>query len=206
MEILSASLHPFQGTLRQGGGRVGGEKNEEPTATASPREKPEKGLGAEQLSAREQGEVRKLQRRDREVRAHEQAHLAAGGSVVRGGASYQYARGPDGRLYAVGGEVAIDGSGVQGNPQATVLKAETIKRAALAPANPSSQDLQVAAAATLIAATARAEIRAEAREEQAEATEASSGDTAANNNLQQRLAESGALGEEEQGNTIDALI
>ncbi|MES9938085.1 MAG: putative metalloprotease CJM1_0395 family protein [Sedimenticola sp.] len=205
MEILSANLHPFQGTLRQGGGRVGGEKNEEPTATASPREKPEKGLGAEQLSAREQGEVRKLQRRDREVRAHEQAHLAAGGSVVRGGASYQYARGPDGRLYAVGGEVAIDGSGVQGNPQATVLKAETIKRAALAPANPSSQDLQVAAAATLMAATARAEIRAEVREEQAEAAEASSGD-ATNNNLQQRLAESGALGEEEKRGSIDSFI
>ncbi|MET0047072.1 MAG: putative metalloprotease CJM1_0395 family protein [Sedimenticola sp.] len=205
MEILSASLHPFQGTLRQGGGRVGGEKNEEPTATASPREKPEKGLGAEQLSAREQSEVRKLQRRDREVRAHEQAHLAAGGSVVRGGASYQYARGPDGRLYAVGGEVAIDGSGVQGNPQATALKAETIKRAALAPANPSSQDLQVAAAATLMAATARAEIRAEVREEQAEAAEASSGD-ATNNNLQQRLAESGALGEEEKRGSIDSFI
>ncbi|MET0105483.1 MAG: putative metalloprotease CJM1_0395 family protein [Sedimenticola sp.] len=205
MEILSANLHPFQGTLRQGGGRVGGEKNEEPTATASPREKPEKGLGAEQLSAREQSEVRKLQRREREVRAHEQAHIAAGGNVVRGGASYQYARGPDGRLYAVGGEVAIDGSGVQGNPQATVLKAETIKRAALAPANPSSQDLQVAAAATLMAATARAEIRAEAREEQAEAAEASSGD-ATDNNLQQRLAESGALGEEEKRGAIDSFI
>ncbi|MET0083953.1 MAG: putative metalloprotease CJM1_0395 family protein [Sedimenticola sp.] len=205
MEILSANLHPFQGTLRQGGGRVGGGKNEEPTATASPREKPEKGLGAEQLSAREQSEVRKLQRRDHEVRAHEQAHLAAGGSVVRGGASYQYARGPDGRLYAVGGEVAIDGSGVQGNPQATVLKAETIKRAALAPANPSSQDLQVAAAATLMAATARAEIRAEAREEQAEVAEASSGD-ATNNNLQQRLAESGALEEEEKRGSIDSFI
>ncbi|MET0094592.1 MAG: putative metalloprotease CJM1_0395 family protein, partial [Sedimenticola sp.] len=108
--------------------------------------------------------------------------------------------------YAVGGEVAIDGSGVQGNPQATVLKAETIKRAALAPANPSSQDLQVAAAATLMAATARAEIRAEAREEQAETTEASSGDTAANNNLQQRLAESGALGEEEKRGSIDSFI
>ena len=38
-------------------------------------------------------EVERLQERDREVRAHERAHMTAGGSYVRGGATFEYQRG-----------------------------------------------------------------------------------------------------------------
>ena len=44
---------------------------------------------------------------DREERQHEQAHLSAAGGHARGGPSYQYETGPDGKRYAVGGEVSI---------------------------------------------------------------------------------------------------
>ena len=101
--------------------------------------------------------LRSLQNRDAVVRAHESAHLGAGGGVTTGGAHYTYQRGPDGREYAVGGEVGIDLSPVAGNPRATITKMAIVKAAALAPAEPSAQDQSVAAAATQIEAQARIE-------------------------------------------------
>jgi len=65
-----------------------------------------------QLSPEEQQEVNRLKAIDRKVRAHEQAHMAAGAGVT-GGANYQLTRGPDGRQYAVGGEVTINLSAAQ---------------------------------------------------------------------------------------------
>lgn len=99
-----------------------------------------------------------MQKRDQEVRAHEAAHLAAAGGIAKGGATYTYERGPDGQMYAVGGEVQIDTSAIPGNPEATIRKAETIRRAALAPADPSAADQQAAASASQMAAKARAEL------------------------------------------------
>jgi hypothetical protein len=98
--------------------------------------------------------LQQLQARDREVRAHELAHVATGAGLVSG-ASFSYQRGPDGRFYAVGGEVSIDTSPVPGDPQATASKAEQIQRAALAPAQPSGQDRAVAAQAARMAMEAR---------------------------------------------------
>ncbi len=117
----------------------------------------------QQLSQTEQKEIQQLQVRDREVRAHEAAHKAAAGSLANGGASFSHQRGPDGKLYAVGGEVSIDTSKVSGDPQATIQKANQIRSAALAPAQPSSQDQSVAAKATIMAAEARKELAAENR-------------------------------------------
>ncbi|QJA07002.1 hypothetical protein FVE67_07380 [Thermosulfurimonas marina] len=99
------------------------------------------------------------------VRAHERAHLAAGGELVISGPHYVYRRGPDGRLYAVGGDVVIDTSGVPGDPEATLRKAERIIRAALAPLNPSPQDLRVALRAQMMAMQARLEVARERMEE-----------------------------------------
>ncbi len=113
------------------------------------------------LSAEERQTVQELKQRDREVRAHEQAHVAAGGGHVQGGISYQYQTGPDGRQYAVGGSVNIDASPVPGNPEATEEKARAVRRAALAPASPSGQDRVVAARASQMEAEARVEKRAE---------------------------------------------
>lgn len=105
----------------------------------------------------EQRQVRKLAARDREVRAHEQAHAAVGGAHA-GHPSYQYVRGPNGVRYADSGHVSIDISPVPGRPRETLKKMQTVARAALAPAEPSAQDRAVAAKANRQAAQARAEI------------------------------------------------
>jgi hypothetical protein len=110
-------------------------------------------------------ELSQLRSRDAEVRAHESAHMAAGGRYVTGGASYSYQKGPDGGQYAVGGEVGIDTSTVPGDPEETVRKMRAIRAAALAPSDPSAADLAVAAAATQAEAAALAEI-AQARAEE----------------------------------------
>jgi hypothetical protein len=92
------------------------------------------------------------------VRLHEQAHLLAAGPYAKGAPSYTYETGPDGKRYAVGGEVPIDLSAVPGDPQATLQKALTIRRAALAPNDPSATDQAVAAQATALAAQAQQEL------------------------------------------------
>ena len=107
------------------------------------------------MTAKEQDQVEEFKQRDRTVRAHEQAHLAAAGQVARGGPSFSYQRGPDGRQYAVGGEVPMELNPVPGDPQATIQKALSIHRAALAPADPSSADRQIAARAAAMTAQAR---------------------------------------------------
>jgi hypothetical protein len=111
-----------------------------------------------ELSPEAQEQVAKLKARDQQVRAHEAAHMAAGGSLVRGGASFTYQQGPDGHRYAVGGEVSLDASEVPDNPQATLAKAQQLRAAALAPADPSGQDRAVAAQAATMAAQASAEL------------------------------------------------
>lgn len=102
--------------------------------------------------------VSELKQRDAQVRAHEAAHLAAAGGIATSGASFEYQQGPDGIRYAIGGEVNIDTSPVPGDPAATLRKADIIRRAALTPAEPSSQDMQVAASATAMAAQAQTEL------------------------------------------------
>lgn len=102
-------------------------------------------------------QIQELSARDREVKSHENAHAAVGGQYA-GSPSYEYQRGPDGRQYAVGGEVPIDVSKVPGDPQATINKMNQVRSAALAPAEPSSQDRKVAAQASSTAAEARREL------------------------------------------------
>ncbi len=123
------------------------------------------GNPAKDLDPEELAVINDLKSTDREVRAHESAHVAAGGQYVRGGASFEYKTGPDGKRYAVAGEVQIDTSAVPDDPQATIEKMEVVKRAALAPKKPSSQDRSVAAAANRAQAQARIELQTEKREE-----------------------------------------
>ncbi|WP_207479802.1 putative metalloprotease CJM1_0395 family protein [Arenibaculum pallidiluteum] len=112
--------------------------------------------GKTELSEDEQKAVRELKARDQEVRAHEQAHASVGGQHA-GSPSYSYQAGPDGRRYAVGGEVQIDTS-PEADPEATIRKMEVVKRAALAPAEPSSADVKVAASADRIRQDAEREL------------------------------------------------
>jgi hypothetical protein len=91
--------------------------------------------------------VTELQKRDKEVRTHEQAHLAAAGQYAAGGASFSYTAGPNGKRYANSGSVPID-LGEEKTPEETIQKMRTVKRAALAPANPSGADRRIAAQAS----------------------------------------------------------
>ena len=84
------------------------------------------------------------------------AHKTAGGQYA-GAIRYQYATGPDGQAYIVGGEVSIDTSEAK-TPEETLRKMEQVKRAAMAPADPSPQDHSVASAATRIEQKARYEL------------------------------------------------
>ena len=122
------------------------------------------GAGAEGLTEEEKAEVADLKRRDAETRRHEQAHANAGGPYA-GAPSYTYERGPDGRSYAVAGTTSIDVTPVSGDPGATIRKMETVKRAALAPAEPSAQDRKVAATADAEIRKAQAEATAEGASE-----------------------------------------
>jgi hypothetical protein len=100
------------------------------------------------LAPQQAAQIQKLKDRDATVRKHEAAHIAAGGPYVHGGAHFEYQSGPDGHAYAVGGEVSIDTSPIPHDPAATIAKMEVVRAAALAPADPSDQDRQVATEAT----------------------------------------------------------
>lgn len=120
------------------------------------------------LSPEAQRQLEQLKARDREVRAHEMAHLAAAGGYATSGMQLTYETGPDGRQYAVGGEVGIDVSPGR-TPEETIAKMQVVQRAALAPAEPSPQDQRVAALAAQQMAQAMAEL---ARQEDGSAAEA----------------------------------
>ncbi len=126
-----------------------------------------------QFSAAEKQVLRKLQARDIHVKTHEQQHMAAGGAHVRGGPTFQYTMGPDGKSYAVGGEVQLDVSPVPNNPEATIAKAQTIRRAALAPSDPSGADQAIAASATQMENNARLELLKKSAETSGQVSDAS---------------------------------
>lgn len=123
-----------------------------------------------ELTQDEKDVVEQLKRVDREVRAHEQAHLSVAGAYATGGASYQYTTGPDGIAYAVAGEVGIDTS-AERTPEATIQKMQVVRAAAMAPADPSAQDMAVAAAAGAAESAARSEL---AKQQEAERNESAS--------------------------------
>ena len=148
-------------TGQQSGEQQAGEQSTEKADSGNPNR-------AEQLQQRQDQQlIRELAARDREVRAHEQAHAAVGGQYA-GAPSYTYQRGPDGVAYAVSGEVPISIPVAGDDPRATLAAAEQVRRAALAPAEPSAQDRQVAAQAARIALQARADIASQQTQDVAE--------------------------------------
>ena len=101
--------------------------------------------------------VQRLRITEQKVKAHEIAHKVAAGEL--GGApKYKYKKGPDGRMYIVGGEVPI--KIMKGkDPEETIEIARKVKRAALAPADPSPQDRAVAAKAVAMEMEAKLELQ-----------------------------------------------
>lgn len=144
-----------------------------------------KGVDGEVLSQQEQKQLVELKKADRAVRAHEQAHVAAAGSLVRRGVSLSYEKGPDGRRYAVAGEVSIDTS-KEADPADTITKMRTVRAAALAPVEPSPQDRKVAAAATVTMTDAMSELQlARSAEEKGENAVAQAAEELAGNESEQ---------------------
>ena len=127
------------------------------------------------ITPEEEKEIEELEDRDAEVKRHEQAHFQAGGKYASA-PKYEYQTGPDGKRYAVGGSVDIDLSEIPGDPQATLEKARVIKRAALAPEDPSVQDRKVAREADQMAARAQRQL---SEQQSVKANEAIQGSTAA---------------------------
>lgn len=124
----------------------------------------------EPLSEEEQVTIEKLKTRDTEVRTHEQAHLAAAGDLATSGASFSYQQGPDGKQYAIGGEVNID-TGAADTPEETITKMQRVIAAAMAPAEPSGQDYSVAASARQLMSDMRTQINQNKQEENTVTTE-----------------------------------
>ena len=116
----------------------------------------------EQQEKQDAAEIEQLKARDQEVRVHEQAHASTGGQYA-GAPKYEYTTGPDNKRYVTDGEVSIDVS-EEKTPEETLKKMEQVRAAALAPAEPSSQDLKVAAEASQKATEARSEIAKSAAE------------------------------------------
>ena len=119
------------------------------------------------LSESEEKKVEELKQRDQEVRRHEETHASVGGQYA-GSPQYDFEQGPDGRNYAVGGQVNIDVTPIPDDPAATVLKMQIVRRAALAPEEPSSADRQVAADAQRKEVEARQQMSEAQREANAE--------------------------------------
>ncbi len=168
---------------------------------------------SDQAEKEQLAEIIELSKRDREVRAHEQAHASVGGRYA-GAPSLSYQRGPDGRLYAVSGEVPIDTSPIPNDPQATLEKELIVQRAALAPSDPSAADRSIAAKAGAIAGQARAELltdnpnEAESSTATSEKTESTSESEEVDDegpaNLEKQLVFSGAVdGNLPQGSFLD---
>ncbi len=128
-------------------------------------------VNGRELDQNELRQVEALKKIDTEVRQHEMAHVAAGGRYITSGANFSYEKGPDGKNYAVGGEVSIDTAPIPGDPEATIRKMRQVKNAALAPASPSSQDLKVASKATSAASKALSELMMLQAKQQASANE-----------------------------------
>ena len=116
------------------------------------------GPGPKPLTPEDERVVRQLEARDTQVRAHEAAHQAAARGLG-GAASFTFETGPDGKRYAVGGEVPVQLKSGR-TPEETISNAEAVRAAALAPADPSGQDMAVASEA--------AQMEAEARQQQAQ--------------------------------------
>ena len=126
---------------------------------------------SQELTQAELQLLQELKQTDTKVRRHEMAHIAAGGRYITSGANFTYQRGPDGKNYVIGGEVSIDTSPVPGDPQATIQKMRQVKNAALAPANPSAQDMKVASKASQSASKALSDLMILETKKRAESNE-----------------------------------
>jgi hypothetical protein len=141
-------------------------------ALGDKKEKEKNASGKEEFNEEEQRKIDELKKIDRRVHVHEQAHLSAAGGYARGGANYSNVTGPDGKRYAKAGHVNLDTS-KEKTPEATIRKATTIQKAALAPVDPSPSDRQIAADAIKMTSDAQIELSAKQVKEKTDVANAS---------------------------------
>lgn len=122
----------------------------------------EKASNPHELSPEQEEQVKELSARDAEVKAHEAAHQAAAGGLA-GAASYTYQQGPDGKMYAIGGEVPISAPS-SSSPQEALENARKVIAAATAPGEPSSQDMSVASSAAMMQVKAQQQLAQKSQE------------------------------------------
>jgi hypothetical protein len=121
-----------------------------------------KTIGKEKdLTIKEKLEVVSLKQQERSVREHERAHLRSARNLAISQPTFEYKEGPDGEKYVVHGEVKIDSTSVDGDAEEVLEKARKIQNTALAPADPSSKDLQVAARARILESKAQRKLNRE---------------------------------------------
>jgi SprA-related family len=174
-DALAAANRPYPDTPDAPGKRGDDEPTQDAPTKPGEQQKTgttdsERKATGEALTTDEQEQVQQLKDQDRETRAHEQAHKSAAGSYAQGGPTFEYQQGPDGRRYAVSGSVSIDSSAIPDDPQATIQKMQVVRRAALAPSNPSGQDRKVAAQASQSQQKAQVQLQ-QSREDETAATE-----------------------------------
>ena len=144
-----------------------------------------------QLTEADLARIRQLTLTDTQTRLNEEAHVRVGGQYASSPA-YDFETGPDNRQYAVSGEVTFNSTPIAGNPEATIRKLAVVKRAALAPAEPSPKDRAVATKATQGITQAQAQLRTDQlREEAKRASEQAQEEL--ERNIAQKKAETEAL-------------
>ncbi len=87
--------------------------------------------------------INQLRARDRKVRAHELLHYRTGRPYTRA-PEYWFVTGPRGRRFAITGVTLFDTTLDTSDPEQAIRKLQALKRAALAPRDPSRIDLRVA--------------------------------------------------------------
>lgn len=161
-EAQNTDIRTVHGKEGQEGSEQGSQQQQAADQQASEQQQDKKPQPS-QLTPQEQKVVDSLEARHTEVVIHEQAHASVGGQYA-GQPSYGYERGPDGKRYAVSGEVPISVSPVAGDPQATIQKMRQVRAAALAPQSPSVADRRIAAEATRQLNAAYSELSSSKRE------------------------------------------
>ena len=142
--------------------------NAEQNTNSNSEEQASNNSDKEELTQQEKQEVAELKATDAEVKAHENAHKSAAAGLRTSAPNYEYETGPDGKKYAVAGDVNINYPN-SSDPEENLKNAQQLKAAALAPAEPSSQDRKVAMKAEREIAKARQEIQEEELKKEKEA-------------------------------------
>jgi len=90
--------------------------------------------------------LEKFKQSDANIKSHEQIHASIGHTTAP--ISYTYQKGPDGKIYAVGGHVKLDTS-IPNDPKAAAFKLDILQKAASAPIDSSAADNNIASQSNL---------------------------------------------------------